>query len=90
VSWCIGSDFNVRYLCERSGNSRQSPAMLHSSEFNFYHGLMDIPLVGGNLCGLIIKILNISKDLCGLVFLSLLWCLWWYVDYVGQKNCRED
>jgi hypothetical protein len=25
-----------------------------------------------------------------LVLPSLLWCLWLYVNYEGQKDCRED
>jgi hypothetical protein len=44
-----GGDFNVfRYPNERSGNSRQSPAMLDYSKFIFYQGLMGIPLVVGS------------------------------------------
>jgi hypothetical protein len=49
LSWCIGGDFNVCFPCEKSGESRQSAAMLQFSEFIFDQGLVDIPLVGGNL-----------------------------------------
>jgi hypothetical protein len=47
--WCIGGDFNVvRFSSERSGNSRQSPAMVDFSGIIFEQGIMDIPLVGEN------------------------------------------
>jgi hypothetical protein len=54
ISWwnipCYnGGDFNiVRFLSERSSDSRSSLAMLKFSEFIFEQGLMNISLVGGN------------------------------------------
>jgi hypothetical protein len=46
--WCIGGDFNVtQFSSERSGEPRLCPAMAELSDFMFYHGLMDLPLVGG-------------------------------------------
>jgi hypothetical protein len=48
VPWCIGGDFNAtRFPSERLGNHRYAPSMEEFSRFIFDHGLMDIPLMGG-------------------------------------------
>jgi hypothetical protein len=48
VPWCIGGDFNAtRFPSERLGNLRYAPSMEEFSRFIFDHGLMDIPLMGG-------------------------------------------
>jgi hypothetical protein len=47
LPWCIGGGFNViRFLCERSGAARISPAMADFSDFILERGLMDLPLTG--------------------------------------------
>jgi hypothetical protein len=43
--------------------------MLEISEFIFVQGLMDIPLVGGILLGIIIEILGLGLELIGLCYL---------------------
>jgi hypothetical protein len=48
VPWCIRGDFNAtRFPSERLGNHRYAPSMEEFSRFIFDHGLMDIPLRGG-------------------------------------------
>jgi len=47
LSWCIGGDFNVvRFLSEKSGDSKHSSATRDFSDFIFELVLLDIPLVG--------------------------------------------
>jgi hypothetical protein len=49
MPWCIGGDFNViRFPNERSRGVPLCSAMLEFSDFIFYQGLMDLPLVGGS------------------------------------------
>uniref|UniRef100_A0A2N9FUW6 Reverse transcriptase domain-containing protein n=1 Tax=Fagus sylvatica TaxID=28930 RepID=A0A2N9FUW6_FAGSY len=49
VPWCVGGDFNVvRFPSERMGSVGFSPAMYDFSDFISDHGLIDIPLSGGN------------------------------------------
>ena len=49
VPWCVGGDFNVvRFPSERMGVAGFSPAMYDFSDFISDHGLIDIPLSGGN------------------------------------------
>jgi len=50
LPWCVGGDFNVtRFPSEKMGDARLCPAMTEFLDFIFDQGLMDIPLVGGNL-----------------------------------------
>jgi exonuclease III len=49
VPWCVGGDFNVaRFPSERMGAAGFSPAMYDFSDFISDHGLIDMPLSGGN------------------------------------------
>lgn len=49
LPWRIGGDFNVTcFSSERSGEARLCTAMMEFSNFIFYQGLLDLPLVGGS------------------------------------------
>uniref|UniRef100_A0A2N9EFL4 Reverse transcriptase domain-containing protein n=1 Tax=Fagus sylvatica TaxID=28930 RepID=A0A2N9EFL4_FAGSY len=49
VPWCLGGDFNVvRFPAERVGSTNFSTSMHEFSDFISSHGLIDIPLTGGN------------------------------------------
>ena len=49
VPWVLGGDFNVvRFPSERVGSDSFSPAMHEFSDFISFHGLVDLPLSGGN------------------------------------------
>jgi exonuclease III len=49
VPWVLGGDFNVvRFPSERVGSDSFSPAMHEFSDFISVHGLVDLPLSGGN------------------------------------------
>lgn len=48
VPWYIGGDFNVlKFLSERSRDSRLQPTIIELSEFNFYLALVNLRLMGG-------------------------------------------
>jgi hypothetical protein len=50
MPWCMGGDFNiVRSPSERGGEARSSQAIVEFSEFIFKQGLIDIPLVWGEI-----------------------------------------
>jgi exonuclease III len=49
VPWVVGGDFNmVRFPLERVGSNTFSPAMHDFSDFISVHGLVDMPMSGGN------------------------------------------
>jgi hypothetical protein len=70
MSWCIGGDFNVtRFPSERSRVDCRL-AMSDFSDFLHEQGLLDLPLAGVFLLGLLLRILRSGQGL--IVFLSLL------------------
>jgi hypothetical protein len=70
MPWCIGGDFNVtRFPTERSGVACRL-ALSDFSEFLHDQGLLDLPLAGVFLLGLLLRILRSGQRL--IVFLFLL------------------
>jgi BRCT domain type II-containing protein len=67
--WCIGGNFNiVRFPSECSSDSNYSTTMMEFSDFIAEQELVDIPLVGVNSHGIIIKKTKFSQESIGSYF----------------------
>lgn len=69
LSWCIGDDFNDTRFPSKILGEACSSVMMEFSNFIFVQGLMDLPLVAGLFCGLIVRTPALGQELIGFLFL---------------------